>query len=563
MTTSAQKSASTSQVNLQGLQQTINVLKVPAPNTFTGEREKLWAFLIKLELYIEFNQAKFRSEMNKGLFTVSYLKDAAFNWVDLKLHEFLDKTLKKWMNNKKFIFNNYKKFKNELQRAFEVVDKKWAAERWLHILKMNKLTVKYAAEFQWIAALTDWNNDALVLQYYWELNETIKDEIVRMNWPEELQNMINTFININSCQWKWQMKRTEHYTSKVWERHYTLRRGDPINLDAIEKHCEQQSQVKQEQCMSKPYKSQPWWAETCECYNCEKSEHLARTCKKPQQERKEVATMNTHIVHDALSWTACYNNMCWTHMSSKDRVEWYSQKLKKGWNNYNMTGWLKELAILKKVEIKETNTHRTQIEEDYSDSIWIALNSDANSKDVDKWEVDMRLKTRYEHPENQCWEMRQQLLEKQQEELEKKVNDLKKQQKETEKARACLELKLMKKVWTVTNSVSKQLVWKTRSHKIKIRLLTGYLTSDDGQWTFLEDYMSPEFLSKVEALQIQIQWEYDQYKLRLHSEQYIKKGSKEYIQLIIQGVEPKWFQNLWRRASNAVQSKNCKLLQRD
>ncbi len=79
MTTSAQKSALTSQVNLQGLQQTIDVLKVPAPNAFTGKREKLRAFLAKLELYIGFNQAKFRFEMDKGLFTVSYLKDAAFD----------------------------------------------------------------------------------------------------------------------------------------------------------------------------------------------------------------------------------------------------------------------------------------------------------------------------------------------------------------------------------------------------------------------------------------------------------------------------------------------------
>jgi len=215
MATSAQKSASTSQVNLQGHQQTIDVLKVPAPNAFTKERGKLWAFLIKLELYIEFNQAKFRFEMDKGLFIVSYLKNAAFNWVDLKLHEFLDKTPKKWMNNKKSIFSNYKKFKNELQRAFRVVDKKQAAERRLHILKMNKSAAKYAAEFQQIAALMDWDDDALVLQYYWGLNKTIKDEIVRMNRPEELQNMINTFININSHQWKQRMKRTGHYTSKM------------------------------------------------------------------------------------------------------------------------------------------------------------------------------------------------------------------------------------------------------------------------------------------------------------------------------------------------------------
>ncbi len=413
MTISVQKSALTSQVNLQGLQQMINVLKVPALNVFTGEREKLQTFLIKLKLYIEFNQTKFRFKMNKGLFTVLYLKNAAFDWVDLKLHEFLDKTSKKWMNDKKFIFSNYKKFKNELQRAFRVVDEKQAVKRWLHILKMNKSAVKYAAEFQWIAALMNWDNDTLVLQYYWGLNKTIKDEIVRMDLPEELQNMINIFININSCQWEQQMKRTEHYTSKVWERCYTLRRGNSMNLDAIEKHHEQQPQVKQGWCMSKLYKPQLWWAETHKCYNCEKLKHLARTCKKPQQKRKEVTATDTRVVHNALSWTVCYDNMCWTHMSSKDKAEWYSQILKKKQNGYDMTGWPKGLVILKKAKIKGTNTHETQVEEDYSDSTWIALNLNANSKDVNNWEVNMRLKTRHEHLENQRWEMCQQLLKKQ------------------------------------------------------------------------------------------------------------------------------------------------------
>jgi len=542
----------------------IDVLKVLTLNVFTEEREKLQAFLVKLKLYIEFNQAKFRSKMDKGLFTVLYLKDAAFNWVDPKLHEFLDKTSKKWMNNKKSIFSNYKKFKDELQRAFKVVDKKWATKRRLHILKMNKSAVKYAAEFQWIATLMDWDDDALVSQYYWGLNETIKDEIVRMNRPEELQDMINIFINIDSCQWKWRMKHTEHYTPKVWQRHYTLRRGDPMNLNTIEKHHEQQPQVKQGQCMSKPYKPQLWWAETRKCYNCEKPKHLARTCKKPQWERKEVAATDTRVVHNALSWTVCYDNMCWTHMSSKDEAGWYPQILKKKQNDYNMTGQLKGLAILKKAEIKETNTHKTQVEEDYSDSIWIALNLNADSKDVNNWKVDMRLKTRYEYPENQRWKMRQQLLKRQQKELKKRVDDLKKQQEEMKRAKACLKLdKLMKDVWTAINPVSKQLVWKTKSHKIKIRLPTRYLTSGSDWWTFSGNYMSPKFLKKVKALQNQIQWEYDQYEPRLHSEQYIEKGSEKYIQLIIQRIEPKWFQNLWRRASDAVQSKNCKLPQRD
>ncbi len=221
-------------------------------------------------------------------------------------------------------------------------------------------------------------------------------------------------------------------------------------------------------------------------------------------------------------------------MSSKDRAEWYSQKLKKKQNSYNTTDQLKRLAILEKVKIKGINTHRTQIEEDYSNSIWIVLNLNADSEDVNSWEVDMRLKMKYEHPENQHWETCQQLLKRQQKELKKKVDDLKKQQEETKEAEACLKLdKLMKDVWMTIDSVLKQLVWKTKSHKIKIHLLTEYLTSGDDCWIFSEDYMPPEFLNKVKALQNQIQWKYDQYKPRLHSEQYIKKGSEEYIQLII------------------------------
>jgi len=274
--------------------------------------------------------------------------------------------------------------------------------------------------------------------------------------------------------------------------------------------------------------------------------------------------MNTCVVHDTLSWTVCYNNMCWTYMSSKDRVKWYLQKLRKEQNSYDTTDQLKKLAILKKAKIKETDTCKTQIEKDYSNSIWTALNSDADSKDVDSWEVNMRLKMRYEHLENQCQKMCQQLLKIQQKELKKKVDDLEKWQKEMKEARACLKLnKLMKDVWMTINSVLKQLVWKTKSHKIKICLLTEYLTSGDDHWTFSEDYMSLKFLNKVKALQNQIQWEYDQYEPRLHSEQYIEKDSEKYIQLIIWGTEPKRFQNLKKRADNAVQSKNCKLSQRD
>jgi len=66
--------------------------------------------------------------------------------------------------------------------------------------------------------------------------------------------------------------------------------------------------------------------------------------------------------------------MCWTHQSGKDESRWYPQKSCEKHEDYDTTEWsepkseVKELAILEKEEIEETDTHRTQVE-DYSDSI--------------------------------------------------------------------------------------------------------------------------------------------------------------------------------------------------
>jgi len=42
---------------------------------------------------------------------------------------------------------------------------------------MNKLAVKYLMKFQYIVILTDWDDNVLILQYYWELSKSIKNEI--------------------------------------------------------------------------------------------------------------------------------------------------------------------------------------------------------------------------------------------------------------------------------------------------------------------------------------------------------------------------------------------------
>jgi len=67
-----------------------------------------------------------------------------------------------------------------------VINEKRAVKWQLYMLKMNKSAIKYLTKFQCIAALTDWDNDVLILQYYWELSEDIKDKIVWRDQSEEL-----------------------------------------------------------------------------------------------------------------------------------------------------------------------------------------------------------------------------------------------------------------------------------------------------------------------------------------------------------------------------------------
>jgi hypothetical protein len=126
---------------------------------------------------------------------------------------------------------------------------------------------------------------------------------------------------------------------KVWERHYT---SEEVTLWTL-------TQLRSTVSSNHKWSKNSAWASSISLNLDEQRLTNVITVKtqtpRPARnlnKREEVAATNTCIVHNALSWTVCYNNMCWTHMSSKDKAEWYSQKLKKQ-NSYNTTGWLKRL----------------------------------------------------------------------------------------------------------------------------------------------------------------------------------------------------------------------------
>ena len=86
--------------------------------------------------------------------------------------------------------------------------------------------------------------------------------------------------------------------------------------------------------------------ETCKCYNCRKIGHLAKACRgkkqanatqskktkeKKKREPKEDKQLNatqtkTKPNHATLSWTGCYDNDCYIHLSDKQESGWFSKR---------------------------------------------------------------------------------------------------------------------------------------------------------------------------------------------------------------------------------------------
>lgn len=162
-------------------------------------------------------------------------------------------------------------------------------------------------------------------QYYWRLKEAIKDKIIWINWPEDLQRMIDVSINMNSCQWEWQMKQFRHQSEQTWTvSQISQYCDDSMNLDTVERHRSTLQRPESVFRNNKPFQRRNFLksTETQKCYNCKKLKHLSWQCKKPYKDKKK---MIATTLHSTFSWTVCYDDMCRIHMSNKDRSEWYSQ----------------------------------------------------------------------------------------------------------------------------------------------------------------------------------------------------------------------------------------------
>ena len=141
--------------------------------------------------------------------------------------------------------------------------------------------------------------------------------------------MIILVIRIDDRQYKRELEKKDTYNFGKKDRYQKSPKKNqygmvPMELDATKKRYQS------------PRK------ETCKCYNSGKIGHLAKACRGKKQanatqskkkgrkrrEPKEDKQLNATQTkakpnHATLSWTGCYDNDCYIHLSDKQELGWF------------------------------------------------------------------------------------------------------------------------------------------------------------------------------------------------------------------------------------------------
>jgi hypothetical protein len=240
-------------------------LKINTPEPFDGKRSQLSAFLTQLSIYIKMNPAAFPDEETKVFFASSYLRGAAYDWFEGRLKDRLDNDGDEDEQNETTtrVFEKFDTFKKQIQQTFGEVDAERTAERNLQNLRQSGSASSYAADFQRWAARTEWDDSAQVAQYYKGLKDRIKDELVRDDWPEDLESIIEKTIKIDNRLHERDMERKGSYRQFIsnGKKHHQPQRSNrnyygpqPMEIDNVQKHrglnpAEREHRMKNKLCL--------------------------------------------------------------------------------------------------------------------------------------------------------------------------------------------------------------------------------------------------------------------------------------------------------------------------
>ena len=317
-------------------------LKINPPEEFKGDRRQTETFLLQCRAYFDANPTQYPTSRTQVKYATNLLRGEAFEWFKHIMRDYLLNETGSQDAETVGIYANWENFEAALRTVYGELDEERTAELQLQKLTQGGSAADYSAKFQRLATKTQWNDEALVAGFYRGLKENIKDDLTRMDSrPTTLAGMIETAIRIDNRYYERKLEKTGG-KPLFFGHKKTIPRAPyygpmPMELGSTRKvrHGNTREELKRQESREGTQTKFRELREKSkqECFNCGQRGHWARECKKPRKERKQVNEVHkTPDKHGLLSWTACYDDSCQIHESSKDGAGWYPRKPRKTLN---------------------------------------------------------------------------------------------------------------------------------------------------------------------------------------------------------------------------------------
>ena len=151
----------------------------------------------------------------------------------------------------------------------------------------DKSAAEYSIKFKWYSALTEWDDDALIVMYWRELKENVKNQLA---FDDDVMKILNTLIKvaieIDDKLYEHAMKK-QHMIKKNWSNYYETQSVNIKSRQLREKwdasYYESQS-MKLNLTQNRQLSLQRLWENsdkrkiTMTCYSCDKLSHIAQNC---------------------------------------------------------------------------------------------------------------------------------------------------------------------------------------------------------------------------------------------------------------------------------------------